>query len=730
MNYFNTALIIGGVIALFCGYVVFRRSPKSLANRAWLGLNISSAIWSFGYAVMITTTNKDLATQCNLILHAAAIFIPAFYLYFILAFTDNYLRSKYILSIVFLIVISFELLNPTHLFMGIVRPKYIFNYAPEAGPLYIYFTLYFWVLVLIATVVIIKTILSKKGSLANQLKYILLSEIGFLGGGSVFFLTFNIDIPPYALLLFALYPIVIVYAIIRRRLMNVRLVITRSFLFSVLVAMVSGLFTVGTLLASQLVDTTSTRTVMLINIIVAAIVVITLNPLRQFLAKITDRVFFKSQVNYQIVSQELSQLIATTLDREELLAQFAGKLKNLLRLKKVDVLYCRPKSKTSQIYYSYNPNSTPTHPDVQRHLWFEYQNLYKFFAKNPVIAVREEETRRVADLKKSAHQRQMARVLDELEARNVEVVVPVLSRHLEQAFCLLGSKISGDIYDNRDINLLELLSTQLASALDKSRLYEEVQEFNLKLKKKVTDATKELREANERLRELDKAKTLFLSVASHQLRTPLSGIKGFLSMVLEGDFGKTSTEIRKVIDEVYANTNRLIRLVNTFLNVSRIEAGRLTLLRQPDNLVRIATRIADELQFAAKDKGLELRFTKPDKEIAVEIDSDKIEDVLINLVDNAIKYTAKGWVEIKLFDKRDQVRVEVSDTGQGLDAKEKQSLFNKFVRGKRAFTVQTDGSGLGLYIAKRLTVMHGGSIGVDSPGIGKGSTFWFELPKK
>jgi signal transduction histidine kinase len=424
-------------------------------------------------------------------------------------------------------------------------------------------------------------------------------------------------------------------------------------------------------------------------------------------------------------------MIAFTLERDILLHQFSSQLKDQLKLKNVTILFCQEQSKACSLYYAYSPTKKygTHHPDIRTHLWNEYFNIIKFFSRYTEIKVREEEERIAEEIKQSVYKKWLSKIVKDLEMRDIAVVVPVSVSAKERALIFLSDKISGDIYDNRDIRLLELLQSQLAAAMEKSRLYEEVKGFNITLERKVQEATLEVRDANKRLRQLDKAKTLFLSVASHQLRTPLTGIKGFLSMVLEGDFGDMPEKIKDILREVYANSNRLIRLVNTFLNVSRIEAGRLTLLKKEEDMVHLGKKILNELQFSAQDRKLELKMEYEKEPIMAMVDVDKIEDVLINFTDNALKYTQTGSVTMRVIDLGRRIRFEVQDTGQGLSAIDKRTLFHKFVRGDRALTMQTDGSGLGLYIAKRVVDLHNGAIGMESEGVGKGSTFWFEVPK-
>lgn len=731
-------------MALIIGAFLFYRRSRFTGNELYMTfgmVSLCSAVWSLGFLGLLNSDNTTASSTWRWFMESGSILIPVFWLNFIYSFLGLKKYKKRELLIVYCFGIFLWLLNFFDLFYpGIfsagMSTKGIFRFYPNAG---IGYYLYFFYFLLVVTQSL-RHLLSHLGKATGfklvQIRYLILAAIsGYGGGGMTFLFTFNIGIPPYGVIFFALYPSIIAYTIVKYKLMNIRLVVTRSILFSLLVLIVSTLFTSTLLFASKLASA-STQNIILINTAVAIIVVLFLNPLRNFLADITDKVFFKRAVNHQAVAQALSQMIAVTLERDELLHQFAIKLKELLKLKNVTILFCQTEHQSCSLYYSQvvekertNIHYGTQHPAIRTHLWNEYGNIIKFFTEYPVIKVREEEERVADELKQGEYKTRLGKTVQDLEARAIAVVAPVIGSPREHAFIFLSDKISGDIYDNRDIRLLELLQSQLAAAMEKSRLYEEVKEFNITLERKVEEATLELRDANKRLRQLDKAKTLFLSVASHQLRTPLTGIKGFLSMILEGDFGETSEKIKDIISEVYANSNRLVRLVNTFLNVSRIEAGRLTLLKKEEDMARIARKIINELQFAAHDRKLELQFECEKEPLMATVDVDKIEDVLINFTDNAIKYTSAGTVTVRVKDLGARVRFEVQDTGQGLSPSEKKTLFHKFVRGDRALTIQTDGSGLGLYIAKRVVDLHKGEIGVESPGVGKGSTFWFEVPK-
>ena len=253
---------------------------------------------------------------------------------------------------------------------------------------------------------------------------------------------------------------------------------------------------------------------------------------------------------------------------------------------------------------------------------------------------------------------------------------------------------------------------------------------NIELVRRMEETNKELGEANEHLKELDQAKSEFVSIASHQLRTPMTGIMGYLSMIVGGDFGKIDPALNKVLDSLLDASQRMIRLINLFLDVTKIESGKLVLDKQPMQLEDLIDKELDVVMKLAKDHGLKLVYKHPKEKLPTLVIDDKITDVVLNLVDNAIKYTPKGSITVTSEREGDWVHVKVQDTGRGLDPKEAKNLFNKFVRGYGIAQVNPDGSGLGLYVARRIIEVHGGKIWVESDGVGKGSCFQFTLPIK
>lgn len=242
------------------------------------------------------------------------------------------------------------------------------------------------------------------------------------------------------------------------------------------------------------------------------------------------------------------------------------------------------------------------------------------------------------------------------------------------------------------------------------------------------DATAELHEANQKLVQLDAAKTEFLSIASHQLRTPLSIIRGYIAMMQENSYGKLSKAQIDVVGKVRTSAETLIELVNHLLNVSRIESGRITVTTEEVDLTKICVDVSSFLSLKAKEQKLDLEC-KAKKMPKVMGDPSKVKEVIMNLVENALKYTEAGSVTVNFFDEPKFVKVEVRDTGRGLTKDDLGKLFQKFSRGSASADNRVSGTGLGLYVCKRLVEAMGGEIWAESEGQGKGSVFAFRLKK-
>jgi signal transduction histidine kinase len=219
-------------------------------------------------------------------------------------------------------------------------------------------------------------------------------------------------------------------------------------------------------------------------------------------------------------------------------------------------------------------------------------------------------------------------------------------------------------------------------------------------------------------------------MASHQLRTPLTSVKGYISMLMEGDAGKISHQQKKMLDEAFSSSQRMVYLIADLLNVSRLRTGKFVI--EPDEvyLPDIVEQEVRQLEPTARSRKLKLVFDKPARFPKVWLDETKIRQVIMNFIDNAIYYTpAGGRIEIKLTSKRAGIEYTVTDTGIGVAKEEQAKLFTKFYRAGNAKQARPDGTGLGLYMARRVISAQGGSVIFHSK-LNRGSTFGFNFPLK
>jgi signal transduction histidine kinase len=218
-----------------------------------------------------------------------------------------------------------------------------------------------------------------------------------------------------------------------------------------------------------------------------------------------------------------------------------------------------------------------------------------------------------------------------------------------------------------------------------------------------------------KIKEVDKMKDEFISMASHELRTPVTVIKGYAEMMLEEEGKSLTKEGQEYLSIINTSTERLGDLIEDLLNVSRIEQGRLKIETKESDIQPIIEEVVKEMSIQAKQKNLDLIFEINNNiKDSIKIDEDRFKQVLINIIGNSIKYTNEGSIEIKALNKNDKLVITIKDTGIGMSAKEREHLFEKFYRVKNKKTEDVVGTGLGLWITKQIVEIMEGSISVDS----------------
>lgn len=248
-------------------------------------------------------------------------------------------------------------------------------------------------------------------------------------------------------------------------------------------------------------------------------------------------------------------------------------------------------------------------------------------------------------------------------------------------------------------------------------------------REKLQKLAEELTKANLQLQELDKQKTEFLSIASHQLRTPLSILKGYIELIKDGGYGKITKDTAKILGNMDDSNEHLIKLVDDFLDISRIEQGRTKYNFADFDTTHMVDGVVLELRKRAEDKGLTLSWDEKTPH-NITGDEEKIRHVAFNFIDNAIKYTEKGEIMVAVGMDAGGVKMTVNDHGFGFGKVDEANFFQKFYRGENVKNTNVTGTGLGLYVCRKFIESHGGKVWAHSPGLGKGSEFGFWLPLK
>ena len=294
---------------------------------------------------------------------------------------------------------------------------------------------------------------------------------------------------------------------------------------------------------------------------------------------------------------------------------------------------------------------------------------------------------------------------------------------------LMVDRVQGPSLTQDDLNVMVTVATQVAISLDNTDAYHQIEELNLGLEQRVEERTAELQQAYEELQELDRLKSQFLAHVSHELRSPLTSIKGFAENILGGVTGAITEKQERCLQRIQANSNRLARMISDLLDRARLEAGKMEVIVGEVPISLLTKECIEELTPQATEKQQTLTFECQEHDLTLHADADKVSQILINLIVNAIKYTPnEGSIGVKLLRlNATYARLTVTDTGEGISEKDLQDLFQPFFRVNRQHKTNVKGLGLGLSIVKQLVDLQNGAISIESE-VGKGTTFHVDLP--
>jgi signal transduction histidine kinase len=691
-------LVTSSITNLLLGMTVYVKNPKSATGKLFLLLTGSFVLWS---TINYFSLHPFLLAQVvwvRLVLVCAALLCLAVFLTFT-TFPSPTLQGspkvrKWVMSY-------------TAFVMLLVLTPLVFTVntsgEPTPTPAIAFFTLLAIGLIAASFVTLIKKMRHSAGVVRGQLRLV-------LGGlaltlGLIFVSNFLLVVvfgvhnllllgPAYTLI----FSSTIAYAIIRHKLFDIRAAVARSVAYLLIVATMTLLYSAVLFGGINLLFRGSDKEVLrqLLSVVLVVPLAASFQYIKEFFARISSKIFYRVIYDSQVVLNELSTLLVHSLNIETLKTGSAAILRRSLT--------------ATNITYWLSDELDSNH-ETARHL----DQMFDRRKSQSVVVV--DEYGRYAE------------AAEHLRAMNIAVIVRLRTNTGNLGYLTLGYKESGEIYSQQDVQLLRIAADEIAISVQNSLHYEEIQRFNVLLQTRVDDATRKLRRTNEKLKSLDETKDDFISMASHQLRTPLTSVKGYLSMVLEGDAGKINATQAKMLGQAFTSSQRMVYLIADLLNVSRLKTGKFIIEAAPTNLAHMVSEEIDQLVETAASKQIELTYHQPEHFPDLMLDETKTRQVVMNFIDNAIYYTPSGGhIRVDLSDTPTSVEFKVSDDGIGVPKAEQHHLFTKFYRAGNARKARPDGTGLGLYMAKKVILAQGGSIIFQSKE-GKGSTFGFLFPK-
>jgi signal transduction histidine kinase len=704
--------------------VVYRRHPENPIHKLYLGFTLSVLFWlTFN---LLADTSVHEALLWSRLTYVGSSLIAIFLVYFGMLFPR---QEKPVSKAVHILVLGlgsamiFITLATNLIVAGIKIESWGTDIVP--GVLNGIYPLYFLFFAGWAQISLWRRFRRSVGVERSQLLYISLGLLltlifGIYTNSLSYFIIGDYRLAKYGPDATIFLVVFSAYAIVAHRLFDIRVIIKRTVIFTGLSAFTLSMYAAVVFVLSGLFGSQGGNTFALGNIIpnfVAAIVIaISLDPLRHWLTESTDNWLFKGEYKQEDVLKNLALTLANVIDIDEAIRGMIQVVVDQMRLHKAVVFMLHPNTKMHEHELrgvakvgEFSESVLGLAPKDELVEYFEEMGTE--LAELVVI----EELKRMGQTNSGNKFR--AGFIKRAELLDASVVMPLIISRQESVLTApgtptqtkevknligilaLGAKKSGDTFSDQDLKMLQIVANETAAAIEKGRFFEE-----------------------------DRLKTEFVSIASHELLTPTTSMKGYLSMILDEGIGKVDPTARGYLEKVYSETNRLAVLVKDLLNVSRIDRGKIVVEPKVQDVLPLVQHAVETQELKAKEQKLALKLESPKKALPlVNVDSDKLLEVFINVIGNGLKYTKKGSVTVSLSSTSTQVIVSIKDTGIGIGPSDVQHLFGKFFRASNSDETGQTGTGLGLYVSKYMTELMGGTIAVDSV-IGKGTTFSIILP--
>ncbi len=721
--------LISALLVFIQGSMVFWRNPKNRLNVAFALFALVITLWLFGTFMMFSNGgDREAAIFWDRFIYGAVVFIPAFMYYFCLALTnrkaDFWLYFAYFLSIFFLISI------PTNYF---VHDLFVYKWGvhTKAGPLHHLFLIYFCSYVLAWFFIVYKQYRHTESTLVRyQIKYYFIAFlILFTIGPTAYLPAYGVSIYPFSYLSGLFFVVIISYAILKYRLMDLRQVARIVLIYIIDAVIVYVFFNSLVWFYIYLWGNVWHPYALLTGVIVAPAFVYGLFNFNKIITRLIDKYFFYSLYDYRQTIIKLTAELSNYNDLNKVVDLIVDTIKATMGLNRAGVLLINKEG--SEIHYK-----------IFKVIGFDITNgislvkdnfLTRYLKKTAKPLVREEMSFIANGSVSPAEKKSFLNLEKEMQHIEASLCLPLLSNKELKGIIVLGAKNSGDPFTKEDLELLTTLSSQAGIAIDNARLYSETKNFNKVLQEKVDLQTNELKTRALHLEKLLKMREEFLDIASHQLKTPVSVIRGTISMFRDGSMDKLpEAEQKKFFDNIYQKTEKLNLIISDILRASEIESEEFKIDAASSKKVQLEEllqSVYSDLKELAERKGIKLELNLlPKKAAPIMTSADFLEQAIYNLVDNAIKYTKQGFVKLELLSEEPgYLTVKVVDSGIGIPEADQKKMFDKFSRAKNAVNMYTDGTGLGLFIAKQIVEAHDGGSLVFTSKEGEGTTFTIKL---
>ncbi|MEX2014664.1 MAG: ATP-binding protein [Candidatus Saccharimonadales bacterium] len=721
MNLIDLFILVAASLAnIGIGLVLLLKNPNDTMNRAFALL--ITALVGLSTANFLTTIASAPNTEFMSV-EAILLFVVLQHTFFVLfasRFPDNRsnLSKKLINRYIFL---------STIVFLAGIFPGYFVGYTEDQGsivlnpsPLIGLFMIHTVISIVIGIRILMHKHKHSRGLTRDQFRFVILASgiLLFIAPVSNFLLPALLNIKtfvPFAPIYPLAFSTLIAYAIVKHHLFDIKRAVARSVAYILSLGSIGLIYGGAIFLLSSIfisdnkIDSAERGSYIILALMSALLYV----PTKKFFDKLTNRIFYRDAYDPEEFLDELNSAIVGNIELGILLRHSTKVIQENLKCEHcfVEVL------------------PTPTTP-------------HKIIGVGSIDLDKAETEHLMEGLSRSGKRFLIAdhlgsndhRLKNLLLSKNIGIVVRLIPSSDQSteaiAHLIIGTKKSGNVYGKQDIHTIDIISDELLIAIENALRFEEIQGFAAKLQAEVNTATAKLQRTNKKLRELDETKDEFISMASHQLRTPLTSVKGYMSMVLEGDAGKISKQQRELLNQAFVSSQRMVYLIADLLNVSRLKTGKFVIDPTPTNLADVIEGEIDQLKETAKAKRVEIEYEKPKNFPTLALDETKIRQVIMNFSDNAIYYTPSGGkIKVELIEDESSIYFKIIDNGLGIPKKDIPHLFTKFYRASNARRARPDGTGLGLFMAKKVIDAQKGHILFESQE-NKGSTFGFCFDKK